>query len=145
MSEVATMTAEEWLAPGRKTVEGYLHVTRGPRKKRYESILDEVIADAVEAAGITIPRWPDLHAVWFGFDPDGVPGHQMVRPFLRYKASRPIDGLRSECNRHRVRLICTVREPWSNGLGAYVVRAVGECLECPSIEHVGLTEGGTHG
>lgn len=129
-SETIATTAAEWVTPGRKTVEGYLLVVRGGRKRRYYDVLAEFIADQIEATGRELPRWPDCHAVWFGRDETKEPGRQLVKPFLRYKASRPIDGLRRECSGHRVRLACTVTKGWDNGLGAYIVRASGTCLEC---------------
>lgn len=140
MADTATMTAAEWLAPGRKTVEGYLLALRGPRKRR-GTLMEEVLMDVLEERGANLPRYSDLHAVWFGFDPDGPPNNQHRRPFLRYKASRPIPGLNNECSHHRVELTCTVGESWSNGLGAYITRAEGRCLECPS-PVVGGPDGG---
>src|SRR5262245_55613332 len=139
--KVTEITAEEFAAPGRKTVVGYLHVLRGHFKKQYGNSLGGLIADnlrhRLEAEGGPMrhgskefARWPDTHAVWFGIDPEKPEGRRMQKPFLRYKASRPIDGLSSECNGHRVELICTVTEAWTNGLGAYIVRAEGRCLDC---------------
>lgn len=130
------ITPQEWLSPGRKAVVGYLLSMRGHRKKSYGNslggLIAELIADKAEDAGRVLPRWPDMHSVWFGKDNEAEPGHQMARPFLRYKRSRPIDGLRSECSGHRVELTCTIGKDaaWSNGLGAYITRATGKCLEC---------------
>jgi hypothetical protein len=121
---------DEWFIPGRKTVEGYLHVVKGPMKRDY-GLFGTFVAYAIEADHPgAVPRYPDSHGVWFDKDETKEPGHQFVWPMLKYKAGRPIQGLRSECSGHRVRLTCTVTKPWHNNLGAYIVRATGECLEC---------------
>lgn len=120
----------EWLAPGRKVIEGYLLVVRGPRKRDY-GLFGNLVADAIEETKPgSVPRYQDTHGVWFGYDPEGPERNRHREPFVRYKAFRPIDGLRRECNHHRVRLTCTITKQWSNGLGAYIVRAKGECLTC---------------
>jgi hypothetical protein len=112
-------------------VEGYLLVVNGHYKRDY-GLIGNVIADAIEGTKPgSVPRWPDLHSVCFDKDATKPAGQQMVTPFLQYKSQRPIDGLRSECRGHRVRLTGTVTQPWNNGRGAYIVRASGECLECP--------------
>lgn len=131
-----TDAAKDFLAPGRKTVVGYLLAMRGHRKKSYGNslggLLAELIADKAEEAGRVLPRWPDMHSVWFGYGADGPERNRHQGPFLRYKRSRPIDGLRTECRGHRVELTCTIGKDaaWSNGLGAYITRAHGRCLEC---------------
>ena len=106
---------------------------------RNPGIFDRFIAGVVddvrrEKGKPGVPRYSDCHAVWFGFDPDGPPNNNLIRPFLRYKACRPIDGLRLECDRHRVELTCTIMKDgvWSNGMGAHITRASGRCLECES-------------
>lgn len=133
VTETQQLSVEEWMAPGRKTIEGYLHVSRGPIKRRL-GLLDGFIVQVLEehAGKELLPRYADLHAVWYGFDPTKDRGYQMVRPFLRYKAPRPIDGLSREHHGHRVRLTCTIGSGanWKNGLGAYITRASGECLTC---------------
>lgn len=142
-SALDAMTAEQFCAPGRKTVVGYLFVMRGSFKRNYGNSLSGLIADnlrhRLEANGVPIKpgskefaRWPDTHSVFFGKDDEKEPGKQLVTPLLRYKRSRPIDGLRSECNGHRVELTCTIGKDaaWKNGLGAYITRAQGRCLEC---------------
>ena len=70
--------------------------------------------------------------IWFGKDDTKPPGQQHMRPFLRYKACRPIDGLSRTHQGHRVRLTCTIAKGanWKNGLGAYITKASGECLDC---------------
>jgi hypothetical protein len=122
--------AAEWMAPGRRTVDGYLLVMRGARKRESKSLLGMILESALEADGHQFPRYPDCHAVWFGYDPDGPPRNRHRRPFLRYKATRPIDGLSAEHNGHRVRLTASIGKPWVNGVGAYITRATGHCLEC---------------
>lgn len=132
MATVPTMqmTAEEWVVPGRKTVEGYLLASRGMYRRNY-GLLGNVIADAIESDKPgSVPRWPDLHSVMFDLDPTKEKGYQGMTPFLQYKRHQPIDGLRTECDHHRVRVSCTVTTPWNNGRGAYIVRAKGECLTC---------------
>lgn len=119
-----------FLAPGRRTVQGYLLVLRGHRKGRL-GLLDHVIADAAEEAlgREVVPRYPDCHAVWFGYNPAGEQGHRYEEPFLRYRSSRPIEGLERECNGHRVELTCTVGKAYANGFAAPITRAEGRCID----------------
>lgn len=130
----------EVLSKGRHVIDGRLNVVREPIKKRYGGLLAEYLASALETPDRQRPRYPDLHAVWTGIDLTKPAGHQLQSPFYRYKAPRPIDGLSSICNGHRVRLTCTVGEAWGNGLGAYITRAHGECLEVE--EHIVLALAG---
>lgn len=118
-----------FLTPGRRTVCGYLLVVRGPRKRDY-GLFGNLVADAAEQSGATLPRYQDCHAVWYGRDATKPPGHQMIAPLLRYRQSRPIPGLDRACSGHRVEVTCTVGEPWSNGYGAPITRASGRCLDC---------------
>ncbi len=144
-TDIDAMTAEQFCAPGHKTVIGYLLVLRGGFKRDYGNSLSGLIADnlrhRLETDGVPIKpgskefaRWPDTHSVFFGKDESKEPGKQLDTPLLRYRTSRPIDGLRSECNYHRVELTCTIGKDaaWKNGLGAYITRATGKCLECDS-------------
>lgn len=122
--------AEEWVAPGRKTVQGYLVATRGPLKRDY-GLFGNLVAGALEQDGkVRLPRYQDLHSVWFDWDPEGKPNYQAIGPFLRYKATRPIPGLATECRGHRVEVTCTVGARTSNRLAAYITRAEGRCLTC---------------
>lgn len=127
-----SLTAVDWLVPGRKTVEGWLLVVRGSLKRSHRrGLFEELVMLRIEETRPgTFPRHPDLYAVWFGKDEAKEPNHQYEWPILRYRRPRPIDGLRAECSGHKVRLTCTVGKPYQNGLGAPITRAVGECLEC---------------
>lgn len=124
------LPADEWMAPGRKTIQGYLVASRGGFKKNYGLLGDLIAASIDEAKPGVIPRRPDLHAVWWGWNPEKPPHHQAVRPLLRYKSVRPIPGLRTECYGHRVELTCTITERLSNGMGAWITKAEGRCLDC---------------
>lgn len=85
---VSMITADKWLSPGRKTIEGYLHVVRGPLKKDY-GLFGNYLAGLLEERGEELPRYQDLHAVWFALNPEPTRGHELSRPFLRYKRERP--------------------------------------------------------
>lgn len=135
-ADLAVSPLADWLVPGRKVVEGYLGVIRGPYKKDY-GLLGAFVAGAIEETYPgSVPRYPDVHYVTFTDPKVEVDGRG---PQLRYKAHRPIDGLDRECAGHRVRLTCTVTKPWHNGLGAYVVRARGTCIE-PGCERAEANE-----
>lgn len=98
---------------GRQVVEGRLEVIRGTLKR-----------------GVNLPRritdfYPDHHCIWLG---DAEPPRPPW-PLLKYRGVRTIEGLTRACHGHRVRVTCTVGAMWRNGLGAYIIRAQGECLE----------------
>lgn len=126
---LADSQESDFLTPGRKTLVGYLMVRRGPRKRDYGlfgSLVVDILEDTYgETVNGKVPRYQDTHSVWCGRDDQG-----MRRPFVRYKASRPINGLSREHHNHRVEVTCTVGEPWKNGVGAYITRAEGRCLDC---------------
>lgn len=134
------MTPDEWLTPGRKTITGYLVAVRGPRKRDY-GLLGNLLVEELEQAGqAVIPRYRDLHAVWFGWDPTARPRHEAQGPLLRYRRTQPIPGLRTECYGHRVEVTCTIGEPFSNGLGAYITRADGRCLTCAEANEAAFSD-----
>lgn len=106
----------------RETVDGVLHVIQV--RKRYEGLFTDYVASLLEEAGRVKTRYysPDYYI------------KAGSRPGFQYRFRGRPKALSPDLKGHRV-VIRTGVEPWSNGLGGYLVRPevveVGEYVECP--------------